>query len=207
VSVAVLEPVRFHFDHLEHVYTVDDQVKPHITGMLANEGIIDDTWFTEESCDRGIAVHDLTAAYDLGAIDPRTLVSSFRGFLLGHVKAMQLLRPTMLAVEEPEVHPRYLFGGRPDRVCVVKNVKTILEIKSGVKPRRIQYKGRWTTAHEVQTALQAILVAWRYRLEPQMFQRIAAYYKSTGKYDFEMHRERGDFDSAMQVLKECGCVR
>lgn len=190
---ATLQPVRFHFDHVEHVYTVDDQVKPHITGMLLKVGIIDDTWFTEESCDRGTAVHELTASYDLGALDPRTLVSNFRGYLLAHVKAMQMLRPTHLAIEEPEMHPRYLFGGRPDRVSRIHNVLTVYEVKSGAKEK----------SHQVQTALQAILVAWRYGLEPRMVQRMAGYYKNSGKFDLELHRDHNDYDRALRVIKEC----
>ena len=189
-----LAPVPFRFDHVEHVYTdAAGATLPHITGMLLKVGIIDDTWFTEESCDRGIAVHDLTAGYDLGAIDPRSLVSNFRGFLLAHVAAMQVLRPTHLAIEEPEVHPHYKFGGRPDRVSRIYNVLTVYEVKSGAKEK----------SHQIQTALQAILVAWRYGLEPHMVQRMAGYYKNTGKYDLELHRDRKDFDRALEVIKEC----
>lgn len=200
---ATLAPVQFNFDASDHTYTVAGVVRPHITGMLQQVGLADDLWFTEESSERGTAVHDLTAAYDLGALDPRTLVSRYRPYVLAHVAAMQLVRPTMLAVEEPEMHPRHLFGGRPDRVAKFAKVLTIPEIKSGVKAARVWFKGRFTTAHEVQTALQAILVAWRYGLEPQMFQRMALYYRASGKFSIETHRERGDFDSAMHVIKEC----
>lgn len=188
-----LSPVAFNFDHVNHVYTVDGRPVPHITGMLEAAGLIDSTWYSEESCDRGTAVHDLTAAYDLGALDPRTLVSSFRGYLLAHVAAMQVLRPTHLAIEEPEVHPHYRFGGRPDRISKIYKVLTVLEVKSGAKEK----------SHQVQTALQAILVAWRYGLQPHMLQRMALYVKDTGKFDLQHHRDRSDFDKAMLVIREC----
>jgi hypothetical protein len=198
-----LQPVTFHFDAVNHVYTVGGVVRPHITGMLQELGIADDLWFTEESSQRGTAVHDLTAAYDLGALDPRTLVSGYKNYVLAHVAAMQLLRPQMLAVEEPEVHPKYLFGGRPDRVAKVHKVLTIIEIKTGVKSRPVRLWGRMVDAHQTQTALQAILVAWRYGLEPQMFQRLAVYEKPTGRAHIETHRDPVDFVNARRVIKEC----
>lgn len=198
---ATLTPVQFNFDAGDHVYTVDGQVQPHITGMLLHVGEIDDTWFTEEACDRGTAVHDLTAAYDLGALDPRTLVSPFRNYVLAHVKAMQLLRPQHLAVEEPEMHPRYRFGGRPDRVMKVHKVLGVYEVKTGAKPT---YRHDKPNAHEIQTALQAILVAWRYGLEPRMLERRAGYYTKTGGVTIETHRETArDFNRAFAIIKEC----
>ncbi len=200
-STATLKPVQFNFDAADHVYTVDGVVKPHITGMLQHVGEIDDTWFTEESCDRGTAVHDLTAAYDLGALDPRTLVSKYKNYVLAHVKAMQLLRPMHLAVEEPEVHPYYQFGGRPDRVLRVHKVLGVYEVKTGVKPT---YRHDKPNAHEIQTALQAILVAWRYGLEPRMLQRHAGYYTKTGGVSIETHRHQArDHDRAMAIIREC----
>lgn len=191
---ATLAPVRFNFDHVDHVYTIEGGIaRPHITGMLQHVGVIDDTWFTEESCDRGTAVHDLTAAYDLGALDPRSLVSKYKNYVLAHVKAMQLLRPTQLAIEEPEMHPIYKFGGRPDRVLKAYNVLTVYEVKTGAP----------APAHAIQTALQAILVAWRYGLEPRMLQRMAGYYKSSGSFSLDIHREARDFDRALSIIKEC----
>ena len=191
-----LEPVVFHFDSHNHRYSVEGKEIPHITGMLLQVGLMDDTWFTEESCDRGTAVHDLTAAYDLGALDPRSLVSNYKPYVLAHVAAMNVLRPTMLAVEEPEVHPRHRFGGRPDRIAKVHKVLTVLEVKTGAKEK----------SHQIQTALQAILVAWRYGLQPQLLQRFALYYRRSGAYSLEPHKERRDYDEAYRVIKECCCA-
>ncbi len=195
MTATTLQPIAFHFDHVAHRYTdaTTGKVLPHITGMLQQVGLIDDTWFTEESCDRGIAVHDLTAAYDLGALDPRTLQSGYKNYVLAHVAAMNVLRPEMLAVEEPEVHPRYRFGGRPDRITKVHKVVTIIEIKTGAKAK----------SHPIQTALQAILIGWRYSLQPHHLQRMALYEQKTGKYDLQLHRNRSDFDEAHEVIAEC----
>lgn len=200
-----LAPVAFCYDHADHVYSVAGMALPHITGMLQKVGLIDDTWFTEESSLRGTAVHDLTAAYDLGALDARSTVSKYRGYLLAHIAAMKILRPTMLAIEEPDVHPRYRYGGRPDRVLISNRAHMVLEIKSGVVASEVIWRGFRTSSQRVQTALQAILVSWRTGLPAHNYQRAALHLKDSGRYDLRWHRERTDVDAAMLVIKEC-CI-
>lgn len=188
-----MTPVVFRFDAAEHVYTVDGAPVPHITGMLERTGWIDDRWYTEESCDRGQAVHELTAACDLGALTVSTCESPYRGWLLAHQAAMILLRPTFLAIEEPDVHPHHRFGGRPDRVLELRQAKTILEIKTGGIEK----------AHAVQTALQAILVAGRGGLHAEAYQRYAIYYRPNGRYRLEPHDKPQDFDEAYRIIQVC----
>jgi hypothetical protein len=189
-------PVAFRFDRVEHVYiTPEGEELPHITGMLQATGWIDDRWYTEESSRRGTAVHQLTADFDLGALDVASCVSPFRGYLLGHVKAMSLLRPTIVTVEEPLVHPGFRFGGRPDRAWTLYGLEAIGEIKTG-DPER---------SHRVQTALQAILRAGAGEslLPPELTARYALYLKDRGKFYVEEHKDRRDFDDAYRVIKKC----
>lgn len=189
-----LKELAFHFDPVEHRYTtLDGATLPSITQMLHITGHIDDRFYTEESSARGVAVHDLTAHYDLGALDPSTLVSSYKGYVLAHVAAMHALRPEFLSVEEPDAHPYFRFAGRPDRVAKIFSVKSIVEIKTGAPEP-------W---HALQTALQAILVAWRGSLPPHLHQRLAVYEKASGRFNVQHHRDRKDFDTAMRIIKEC----
>lgn len=191
----MLRAMPFRFDAGPHVYRSLDTGRqiPNITSMLERTGWIDDTWFTEESSDRGSCVHQLTADYDLGALDPVRCVSPFRGYLLAHVKAMQALEHTWESIEEPAVHPAYPFGGRPDRIGRFVGLKTVLEIKSGAKTR----------AHQIQTALQAILVSWDGGLPGEHYQRLAEYLRPDGKFSLELHKDRRDFTEARRVLKVC----
>src|SRR5688500_4178205 len=128
--------VAFRFDPVRHEYHGiggdAGLVYPHITGMLDAGGLVDDLWFSDESSARGKAVHTMTADYDLGALDPKTVVSIHKGYLLGYVQAMQVLRPKVLDVECPIVHPVHKFGGRPDRIVELFGVRGVLEIKTGV---------------------------------------------------------------------------
>lgn len=184
---------RFNADAHEYIDLASGEVLPHITGMLERAGWIDDRWYTEESSARGTAVHRLTADYDLGALDVASCESIFRAYLLGHVKCMSILKPKVLAVEEPMAHRTLRFGGRPDRDVITFGARGTLEIKSGGPER----------GHQIQTALQAILIADEAGLPPESLTRHALYLKPNGKFKLEEHKNRKDFDEAYRVIREC----
>jgi hypothetical protein len=188
-------PVTFRFNATAHEYIdlATGALLPHITGMLQQTGWIDDRWFTEESSLRGQAIHKLTADYDLGALHVASCVSRHRPYLLAHVAAMQIMRPEILAVEEPAVHPILRFGGRPDRVLRAYGLTGVLEVKSGVAAR----------SHAIQTALQAILVSADLNLPPELLARWCLYLKQNGRFKLEEHTQRGDFDEAWRLIREC----
>lgn len=187
--------VPFRFNATDHEYLDPETgvLYPHITGMLNDTGWVDDEWFTEESSERGVAVHRLTADYDLKSLDVATCTSKYRGYLLGHVKAVGIARPTWLAVEEPLVHSTLRFGGRPDRDCIAYNLRAAWEEKSGQAAR----------GHQIQTALQAILIADEARMPATAIARFCCYVKAGGKFKLEEHTDRRDFDEAYRVIHEC----
>lgn len=186
----------FRFDAINHVYTALDtgEELPHITGMLQLTGWIDDTWFTEEGSDRGTCVHELTKAYDLGALDVPSCVSPFRNYLLAYVAAERTTQPTWESIELPFVHWGYRYGGRPDRVGMLYGCRSIVEVKSG-DPR---------DSDAIQTALQAILVAGaRGGLPAEHYERLAIYVRSSGRFKVERFPNRADFDKARGIIREC----
>jgi hypothetical protein len=194
LPATTLKPLPFRFDHDEHkYYDLAGAVLPNITAMLQQTGHVDPQYYTDESRERGRAVHSLTADVDLRAVDPKTLVSKYRGYVLAHVAAMARLKPQMVAIEEPDVHPQYRFGGRPDRVAYVFKVLSVLDEKSGGPEK-------W---HAVQTALQAILKAWRFGLKPESIQRFTLYLDDAGGYKNKLHDKRRDFYEAYDVIRQC----
>ena len=182
---------RFNADAHTYVDLLTGEELPHITKMLENAGLVDDTWFTEESCERGTEVHRLTKDYDLEALDPDGCVSIYRGYLLAHVKAVSVIQPRWEGIEEPLVHPQYRFGGRLDRLGVFYGAAGVLEIKTGLVTR----------AHQIQTALQAILAAPRFGLPAEMLTRYVLYLKDKGKFKLERHEDRHDFDTARVIIR------
>lgn len=191
---SALAPVRFAFDAGRHEYIDLDSNRliPHITGMLKEAGLIDDRWYSEESCDRGHAVHRLTADYDLGAIQhPHDLVSKYKAYLDAHVDLMRILRPKWTHIEEPLVSSRYRFGGRPDRVGQCYGAVAIVEIKTGVRDR----------VHGIQTALQALLAAEDGWVPAQSLPRYVAYYTARGRFTLEAQTDPRDFDEAFRIIQ------
>jgi len=186
-------PFRFDAGNHEYLNLLTGEVFPHITGMLEQTGWIDDRWYTEESSTRGTVVHRLTAEHDLGAELPENAGGLYRGYFLAYVQAIGLLRPTFHEVEIPHVHPYYRFGGRPDRRVTIAARKGVLEIKTGAPEK----------SHQIQTALQALLVARQFHLPPELLQRTCLYVKADGKFTLLEHVRRRDFDEARDVIRVC----
>lgn len=186
----------FRFDSEQHTYTElrTGAELQHITGMLTRTGWVDRLWMTEESSERGRAIHKLTADYDLGALDPQTCVCGpYRPYLLAHVAAMRVLQLEILAVEEAIVHPRLRFGGRPDRAVRDAGEVGPFEIKSGEAAR----------SHPIQTALQAILLEPVLMVPAEFQKRQCLYLKANGRYKLEHHREASDVMTAREIVYRC----
>lgn len=182
----------FRFDAASHTYYEDGQVRPHITGLLERGGWVDPRWYTEESSERGRAVHKLTEEYDLGALNLVECRSGYKGYLAGHAGAMETLRPTWLAIEVAQIHRDLGFGGRPDREAELWGAVSILEGKSGSKAK----------GHGVQTALQAILVAPKYHLQPEAIPRYIVYWRPTGLAQVFEHKAAADFAEAYRLIRK-----
>jgi hypothetical protein len=189
-------PPAFRFDAITHTYIdlATGAELPHITGMLERAGWIDRTFYTEESSERGTAVHQLTADYDLGALDVARCVSRYRGYLLAYVRAMQALQPEILSVEEPIITPPpRQWGGRPDRAVRVFDLAGPMEIKTGGLEK----------SHMIQTALQAILLESSLEVPAEFQARLCVYVKDSGRCRVERHTRRADFYEARRIIALC----
>lgn len=181
------QPV-FRFERQSHVYTLDGEVIPHVTGMLEDTGYISTVFYDDESRERGSIVHALTAEYDLGAIaDPEAVVTRWKGWFLAYVAAVRVLRPIHQAIEEAFASLRYRFGGRPDRIWIYKGLECIVDIKTGGPEP-------W---HGVQCALNDIVVGG---LPPGVRLRYGLYLTERGRWTFMPHEDRRDYDKAYGVI-------
>lgn len=188
----------FRFCEAEHAYYDDlGRRVPNITNMLQRTGWVDPTWYTQASRDRGEAVHALTAALDLDALDLDTCESPYRPWLLAYAHSRAIVRPSWSHVEVAFMHEHLRFAGRPDRVGEVYGAIGVVDLKSGAEHR----------AHQVQTALQAILVAPEVGLRPELIHRYAWYLFAAkpGRWGFRLvrHTRVQDYADAREVIRQC----
>lgn len=187
----------FRFDSTAHEYIeiATGRVLPHTTGLLKAAGLVDDTWFTDESRWRGSVVHRWTTMLDLGEIEygdlPKIDDGKYKGYLAAHHHAMVNLRPDWVHVEEPFVHPVFLFGSRPDRLGDINGAFSNCDLKSGAPSK----------AHPIQTALQCIAAEPYVNLPAEGIVRYCLYLKNDGKWKLERHDNMRDFQTAREIIR------
>lgn len=168
------------FDEALHRYTVGGMVVPGITQVLKLTGFVDDSWFTQESRDRGTATHRACwflaeGDLDWGTVGPEILprVKAFERFLAEY-------KPELIAAELPLHSPTYGFAGTPDFVFRLGGGPALIEVKTG----------RAGLAAKLQTAAQKVLVEEQLGLKAVT--RFAFELTADGQYRFVPHNEYGD---------------
>lgn len=199
-AVKAVAPPVFRFDAAEHLYSLDGALIPSITQMLERTGHISEAYYTAESAERGHEVHQLCAAWDLGAIEDLAGFQSvrYKGWLLAYVAFGKTVPHIWTSIEEAYANVELRFGGRPDRVGKVWGVEAIVDLKSGGPEE-------W---HGLQTALQDILIGG---LPVGVRKRYGLYLQKNGRFRFIPHdgsnpscsQGRGDYDEAYRIIREC----
>lgn len=190
---SIARPFRFDANEHQYIDPANDEVLPHITGLLEAGRYVNSQWFTEDSKWRGSAVHRMTAEYDLKALTLEGCKQSkYRGWLLAYAAAMAILKPEWFHIEEPLVHWGWRFGGQPDRAGRYYGAFGELEVKSG-SPEK---------AHAIQMALQAILLEPEVGIPAETHLRFAVYLSANGRFKFKQFEDKSDFDKARKLLKQ-----
>jgi hypothetical protein len=91
----------------------------------------------------------------------------------------------------PMVHRVLGYAGRPDRTGWIWKRYSVGELKSGSP----------LPAHQLQTALQAILVAQGTGIPAESIGRYVFYLRPNGKFVVEQHEDARDFGKARDVVR------
>ncbi len=130
---SITQPARqdLAFDEATHTYTLNGVRIPSVTQVLADAGLVDSTWFTEEAAWRGSAVHLACRLEDEGELDEDTLDPAIAGYLDAYrkFKAESDFRPEL--IEHRVVHPAYGYAGTLDRTGTIEPWRVIGDLKSG----------------------------------------------------------------------------
>lgn len=199
--VASTDVLRFDAGLHSYVDVGTGEILKSATQLLVLAGEVDEGFYTEDSADRGRQVHRLTLDYDLGALDVADVVTKYRGYLLAYDALTQALqRPEWTHLEEPFAHPVLRYATTPDRVGNVYRLLSVGEIKSGpyVYPKRRGHPG----PHELQTALQAIVMAHRLHTKPELIARWGFYIQADGKFKVQQFVSQADLRRAREIIRE-----
>lgn len=148
----------------DHSYWMDGIRVPSATQILKLCGLIDSTYYTEESRQRGQAVHAACHYIAEGDLDVNSVHHPIKGYVDAYVDFAKTVRWLPTVCETPIFSEQYRFGTTPDQV--IQSTFEICELKSGTMMP-------WTA---LQTALQAIA------LFPK------GYYKSR-RFGVELHKD------------------
>ena len=120
------------FSEERHEYKIDGQIVLSVTQVLKAAKLIDDTWYTKKSCQRGIDIHDITALIDSGI----TEFESYRNHeYYGYLEAWEKFKDdTKFEAHQIEYivgHKDYRYAGTLDRLGMMNNEYVIIDIKTG----------------------------------------------------------------------------
>ena len=127
-------PTELAFDAETHTYRLDGRVLPSVTQILKGAGLIDATWYTDESRTRGSYVHaaiEMGDDLDLDTLDPVLVpyVQAWQTFLTqtgacGFVKEQRIVDQTVG------------YAGTFDALLVLPGQRgtTLIDVKTGACP-------------------------------------------------------------------------
>lgn len=124
-----------HFDPETHSYTINGVKVPSVTGLICRAGLVDSTWYTPQSRDRGTYVHEACALYDRGTLDDSTVDPRIRPYLDAWVKFQGIMKPGKFSViEQPFYSEKYGYAGTIDRAWPHMGSDFVCDIKTGDFP-------------------------------------------------------------------------
>ena len=118
-------------DPESHIYRVDGQRKPSVTGIIKAAGLIDSQWFNEAAAWRGSVVHKCCELHCKGTLDPATVDPMAQGYLDAWIAFKKNLGFVPMTIEQ-FAYTDYGYCGTPDRIgCLGDGTPCIIDIKTG----------------------------------------------------------------------------
>jgi len=182
---------NFSFDELNHIYNLNNQVIPSVTQILQAEGITDYSYADESDRDFGKVGHRVTELWDKGKLNIKTISKPLIPCLEIWKKFLKDFDVTIFpgAIEKPIYSSKYLFGVTPDRVGLVNDKVTVIEIKFSKATQR---------STGIQLAAQAIASTEHYG---KVRQRIAVPLLNGKPQFFNDRQDETIFISALNIWR------
>jgi hypothetical protein len=170
------------FEPIAHTYSVNGKFLPSVSTILAEEGFIDTSFFTQKGRDRGSAVHQRIKDHCL-KVECEELPEEMQGYFEAFKKFEKLRDWTPHTVEVPMANN--LFAGTPDQIGHLDGKEAVLDIKTG----------------DLSAAVNLQLAAYEI-LYGKSLQRYALQLFADGKYKLTSYSDRNDkyiFQAAVSI--------
>lgn len=154
-----------------------------VTALLAEAGLIDRTWFSEEGATRGTSVHQACHYYDMGELDEESLDPILAPYVEGWKKFRADTGVTILKCEERIDNERLGVTGKPDRIIEWPSVGfAVVDIKSGSL-------SDWTAIQLAAYKLLLLQDGWD---TAKPLKRFAVNLPGDGTYKVKEYKDRAD---------------
>jgi hypothetical protein len=177
-----------------HTYLLDGIERKSVTKILDENGLSDFSFVEADVLKRagefGDAVHSMTSLDDVDDLDVGSLDLDLLPYLSAWRKFKKESGFQLLAMEHIVYSKKYLFAGRYDRRCVLRNINgklTMLDIKSGT------YNKITVSGTGIQTAGYSIAHDEGMKLKDQIKQRVGVWLTETGDYKLEIFTKKSDY--------------
>ncbi len=120
------------FNPGNHQYTVNGEVWPSVTQVLADMGFIDKKWFTDASRERGTLVHRIIHWHLSGELDEESIDPALQGYFNAFKKFQSDTSFEVWDVEKPLKNDTYRFCGTPDYTGRLNGFSAVIDAKSGM---------------------------------------------------------------------------
>lgn len=185
-----------------HRLSVNGITLPSVTTIIGDLGLVDTSWFTEESAWRGSYVHMLCELHDKEDLAPveemasgdRLLFEGHSAYLDGWKEFVKDSGFQAEVIERPMADVERGFAGIPDRYGVIGGKPAVVDIKSGAIIKKA-----------VRLQLAAYVELCRKNVNPVAgvnYRRFAVRLFPDGKYQMREFKDRTDsmlFASALAL--------
>lgn len=102
-----------------------------VTEILAEAGMVDYSFCSEDAMTRGTYVHTACEMIDKGTLDWENLDPVLRPYCDAYIEFLRDTQPEIVLSEERMEHSVFQYTGKPDRVIQFRGRMIVVDIKSG----------------------------------------------------------------------------
>lgn len=183
----------FEFNKESHEYKLNGVSIPSVTQIIKTAGLSDLSYIDKDllnyKAQVGDAIHLATQYYDNNELDLDSVSDLIKPRFNSYLKFKEDYKPETIGIELQLYHKLYLFAGTIDRIFLIDNKLTLLDIKSGVKEKH----------HAIQTAGYELLYNQGKKQKEQIKQRMILYLSDNG-YKIETNNNKNDKNVFLSAL-------